>query len=227
MEIERINENTIKFYISYIDIEDRGFEREEIWYNRERSEQLFWQMMEEVNNKEEFVIEGPLWIQVQALEKGLEIIVTKSQIMKDGDQLKLPVEDDNQVDIQMDEKIETILESKFGKDKDNKEEGADDDDDLSIVLSFNDFEKVIQLSHSFPTNLEGLEDTLYHFKDQYYLFVEFLQDQYNNHQQENMISHLLEFANNSNVSMAVLEEYGKKIFADNVLAQVKQYFSNN
>src|SRR5690625_7516521 len=84
-------------------------------------------MMEEVNNKEEFVIEGPLWIQVQALEKGLEIIVTKSQVIKDGDQLKLPIEDDGQIDIQMDEKIETILESKFGKDKDN-ENNADDND---------------------------------------------------------------------------------------------------
>src|SRR5690625_1434130 len=80
MEIERINENTVKFYISYVDIESRGFEREEIWYNRERSEQLFWQMMDEVNYKEDFPVEGPLWIQVQALEKGLEIVVTKAQI---------------------------------------------------------------------------------------------------------------------------------------------------
>ena len=47
MEIERINENTVKFYITYVDIEDRGFQREEIWYNRERGEQLFWQMMED------------------------------------------------------------------------------------------------------------------------------------------------------------------------------------
>lgn len=40
MEIERINEHTVKFYMSYGDIEDRGFDREEIWYNRERSEEL-------------------------------------------------------------------------------------------------------------------------------------------------------------------------------------------
>lgn len=225
MEIERINENTIKFYISYMDIEDRGFEREEIWYNRERSEQLFWQMMEEVNNKEEFVIEGPLWIQVQALEKGLEIIVTKSQIVKDGEQLKLPVDEDSHIDIQMDEKIETILESKFGKDKSTKDEEADED--LSVVFSFNDFENIIQLSHSFPSDLEGLEETLFHYKDKYYLFIEFSQEEYNDHDQENMISHLLEFANDSNVSMAVLEEYGKVIFRENVLSQIKKYFADN
>jgi len=225
MEIERINENTIKFYISYIDIEDRGFEREEIWYNKERSEQLFWQMMEEVNNKEEFVIEGPLWIQVQALEKGLEIIVTKSQVIKDGDQLKLPIEDDGQIDIQMDEKIETILESKFGKDKDN--ENNAEDNDLAIILSFNDFENVIRLSYSFPTDLEGIENKLYHFNEAYYLFIEFSQEQYDDHEQENMISQLLEFAKDSNMSKHVLEEYGKVIFERHVFDQVKYYFSRS
>ena len=84
MEIERINDDTVKFYISYMDIEERGFDREEIWYSRERSEELFWEMMDEIHQEEEFTIEGPLWIQVQALEKGLEILVTRAQFSKDG-----------------------------------------------------------------------------------------------------------------------------------------------
>lgn len=41
MEIERVNDSTIRFFITYKDIEARGFEREEIWYNRERGEELF------------------------------------------------------------------------------------------------------------------------------------------------------------------------------------------
>lgn len=94
MEIERINEHTVKFYMSYGDIEDRGFDREEIWYNRERSEELFWEVMDEVHEEEEFAVEGPLWIQVQALDKGLEIIVTKAQLSKDGQKLELPIPED-------------------------------------------------------------------------------------------------------------------------------------
>ncbi|MGJ0375998.1 adaptor protein MecA, partial [Listeria monocytogenes] len=31
MEIERINEDTIKFYISYLDLEERGFNQEDVW----------------------------------------------------------------------------------------------------------------------------------------------------------------------------------------------------
>ncbi|HEY9582407.1 MAG TPA: adaptor protein MecA, partial [Savagea sp.] len=31
MDIERINENTLKLFISYTDIEERGFTKDEIW----------------------------------------------------------------------------------------------------------------------------------------------------------------------------------------------------
>lgn len=90
MEIERINDNTVKFYISYLDVEERGFSRDEIWFNRDKSEELFWEMMDEVNEEADFVMEGPLWIQVQAMEKGLEVTVTRAQLTKDGQKLDLP-----------------------------------------------------------------------------------------------------------------------------------------
>src|SRR5690606_26860994 len=105
MEIERINEHTVKFYISYVDIEERGFDREEIWYNRERGEELFWEMMDEIHQEDDFVPDGPLWIQIQALDKGLEVIVTKAQLSKDGQKLELPIPTDKG-NMHVDEKIE-------------------------------------------------------------------------------------------------------------------------
>ncbi|WP_106497978.1 adaptor protein MecA [Lentibacillus sp. Marseille-P4043] len=229
MEIERINENTVKFYISYIDIEDRGFEREEIWYNRERSEQLFWQMMDEVNYKEDFNVDGPLWIQVQALEKGLEIIVTKAQISKNGDNIELPEEDGKTIDLSVDEKIENILDDKFGKSSTNntarKSEEESDDGNLSLIVSFQDFEDVIQLSHYFQDSSTGIdENSLFHYKDTYYLYMEFSQDELDDDNQEDMISQVLEFGYDSDVTIHFLEEYGKKVFANDTFSQVKTYF---
>ena len=113
MEIERINDDTVKFYISYIDIEERGFDREEIWYSRERSEELFWEMMDEVHQEEEFMIEGPLWIQVQALEKGLEVLVTKAQLAKDGQKLDLPLSDDKLKDLNVSTRWISLLDQHF------------------------------------------------------------------------------------------------------------------
>src|SRR5699024_6205868 len=112
MEIERINENTVKFYISYVDIEDRGYEREDIWYNRERSEQLFWQMMDEVHYRQDVSVEGPLWIQVQALEKGLEILVTKAHRSKGGTPVDSIEDIDETIDITINEKAKQMLDDK-------------------------------------------------------------------------------------------------------------------
>lgn len=218
MEIERINENTIKLYISYLDIEDRGFEREEIWYDRERSEQLFWQMIEEVNKKEDdFLFEGPLWIQVQALEKGLEVIVTKSQILKD-ENFNLPL-------LANQDKIESIFGKNF---EDTEAEEIDEeevDKDLSIIVSFNDFEDVIQFSHYYQATDEGLIDTLYHYQDEYYLYLKFCQETHDDHELEDYMSQILEFAEDTDVSIYVLEEYGNKIFEDHAITQIKDYFS--
>ncbi|MFC3015352.1 adaptor protein MecA [Virgibacillus litoralis] len=231
MEIERINENTVKFYISYIDIEDRGFEREEIWYNRERSEQLFWQMMDEVNYKEDFNVEGPLWIQVQALDKGLEIVVTKAQVSKNGENIELPTENGKTIDISVDDKIEDMLDDKFGEgdeksSKSKKEE--DEDGNLSLSVMFNDFEDVIQLSHYFQDNkdkTDKIEDTLFHYNNKYYLYIEFPQDEeVEDDHQEDMISQVFEFANDTEVTIHFLEEYGKQIFADNTFEQVRSHF---
>lgn len=36
MRIERINESTIKFYLTYHDIEERGFRQDDLWMNRRK-----------------------------------------------------------------------------------------------------------------------------------------------------------------------------------------------
>ena len=78
MDIERINENTLKLFITYSDIEDRGYSREEIWYNRSKGEELFWDVIGEVNTDDYFDLDGPIWIHINASEQGLEVIVTRA-----------------------------------------------------------------------------------------------------------------------------------------------------
>lgn len=213
MEIERINENTIKLYISYLDIEDLGFKREEIWYDRERSEQLFWQMIEEVHQKEDdFVFEGPLWIQIQALDNGIEVIVTKSQLS-----------DDENATFSHQEKLEDILGKSFLDQMNNSSE-EENDGQSSSIISFKDFEHIIQLSHSFAEELEGIEDVLYHHKDQYYLHLRFDQDIFSDDAYDDFMSHLLEYAEETKKSIHVLREYGKVIFQTEALAKTKTYF---
>jgi adapter protein MecA 1/2 len=223
MEIERINENTVKFYISYMDIEERGFDRDEIWYNRDRSEELFWEMMDEVHEEEEFMVEGPLWIQVQALDKGLEVIVTKAQVSKDGQKLELPISDEKLKELPVDENIESLLEHHFNKSDDSKDDQTEDfEQQLQFVLRFNDFENLISLSKY--SLLTGMTNHLYSLDQNYYLFIEF-NDEVTDEEIENRLSIILEYGQESRVTIHRLEEYGNLIAKDHALNVIKKHFS--
>ena len=78
-----------------------------------RSEELFWEMMDEIHHEEEFVPEGPLWIQVQALDKGLEVLVTKAQLSNDGQRFELPISEEKLKDLPINDRIEEFLDEHF------------------------------------------------------------------------------------------------------------------
>lgn len=220
MEIERINDNTVKFYISYVDIEERGFERDEIWYNRERSEELFWEMMEEVHEEEEFTVEGPLWIQVQALDKGLEILVTKAQLSKDGQKFELPVPDEKLKDLPVDERIEELLDQHFNPNGEDHE--LEYEENLDFLLVFRDFEDLISLSKQH--GIDSIPTKLYSFEGRYYLFVEFPEETFDEEDIDNMLSILLEYGMETQITIHRVEEYGKLIMAEDVFEQLRTYF---
>ncbi|MCM3595225.1 adaptor protein MecA [Metabacillus idriensis] len=223
MEIERINEYTVKFYISYLDIEERGFDRDEIWYNRERSEELFWEMMDEVHDEEDFMVEGPLWIQVQALDKGLEVIVTRAQLSKDGQKIELPLSEDKMKELPVDENIESILDQHFNDDLDDKSDGSAEEEEqqLQFLIKFNDFEHIIALAQ---VPVSGFVNSLYSLDKNYYLFVEF-DEQHSDEDIENMLSIILEYGQESRMTIHRVTEYGKEIIADEALDVVKKHFS--
>jgi adapter protein MecA 1/2 len=225
MEIERINENTVKFYISYIDIEERGFDREEIWYNRERSEELFWEMMDEVHHEAEFVVEGPLWIQVQALEKGLEILVTKTQVNKDSNRFDLPISDDKLGDFPVDDQIEELLDHNFNPrgNQNSMDIEADVMDQLQFLLVFKDFEDVISLSKR--NELDWIDTSLYSYEGRYYLIVDFSDsDTETDEKIDDCLSILLEYGSESTMTIHRIEEYGNKIIEEDVFNTLRKHF---
>jgi len=220
MEIERINENTVKFYISYMDIEERGFDREEIWYNRDKSEELFWEMMDEVHQEEDFSVDGPLWIQVHALDKGLEILVTKAQLTKDGTKFELPLPDDKYKDISVDERIEELLDQHFNY----KQEDAEDDQEESLhfIVLFKDFEDLISLSKR--PGLDQFLTKLYSIENKYYLYAEFEDVYMQEDEIDNILSILLEYGQESQMTIHYLMEYGKEIISEEVFKTLQKHF---
>lgn len=217
MEIERINENTVKFFLSYIDIEERGFTREEVWYNREKSEELFWDMMDEINEEAEFEVEGPLWIQVHAMNNGIEVTVTKAQPndeqMPEGAfeqhesrRMFQPPEDFPNVD--------DILTAS-GK-------PVSDSAKIDDMFVFKDFEELIRIA-SRLTDYDA-KTSLYSYNSEFYLNVIYNEDLMDGDDKTNMYFVLSEFSKPSTVTMHILEEYGKVIMESDVFNEIQKYF---
>lgn len=218
MRIERVNESTLKFYLTYTDIEARGFKRDDLWTSRKKGEEFFWSVMEEINQEEDFFIDGPLWIQVHAFDKGIEIVVTKSK----NDDLQLP-EDDS--DLNIDEKVNDFINNSMHSDSDLRDllmRASEEPTEQFFIVHFNDLEDVIQFSYHNYEDVD-IEDLLYMYEGRYYYYVEF-DDHMSEDAIHSYIAHMLEYADETQISHEQLDEYGKIVMSHNVKRQVKQYF---
>ncbi|MEK4816144.1 adaptor protein MecA [Macrococcoides caseolyticum] len=218
MRIERVNESTLKFYLTYTDIEARGFKRDDLWTSRKKGEEFFWSVMEEVNQEEDFFFDGPLWIQVHAFDKGIEVVVTKSK----NDDLQLP-EDDS--DLNIDEKVNDFINNSMHSDSELRDllmRASEESTEQFFIVHFDSLEDVIQFSYHNYEDVD-IEDLLYMYEGKYYYYVEF-DDHMSEDAIHSYIAHLLEYANETQISHEQLDEYGKIVMSHNVKRQVKQYF---
>ncbi|KAA0966726.1 adaptor protein MecA [Sporosarcina sp. ANT_H38] len=218
MEIERINENTVKFFLSYIDIEERGFTREEVWYNRDKSEELFWEMMDEVSDESEFEVEGPLWIQVHAMSGGIEVTVTRAQMSEDGEPLESPFTSDDP---------RKVFQHGKMYDDDDTMPGIEDTafDWVDNMFVFNEFDILIPLANQMKDY--EVKTALYSFENKYYIHLLYDDEVMDDSRKTDLFSVLSEFGVPSNMTIHRIEEYGNLIMDSDVFVKIQQYFGAN
>lgn len=220
MEIERINENTVKFFLSYIDIEERGFTREEVWYNRDKSEELFWEMMDEVNDESEFEIEGPLWIQVHAMSGGIEVTVTRAQMSEDGEPIESPFGMGDP------RKFFPHEGGMYGNDEEMMPDmSAGTQEWLDNVFVFKEFDDLIPLANRMAGYI--VKTSLYSYENNYYLHVEYEDETMDEARKTDLFSVVSEFGMPSNLTNHRLEEYGKVVMDSDVFTKIHHYFGTN
>ncbi|RUL54268.1 MULTISPECIES: adaptor protein MecA [Lysinibacillus] len=215
MDIERVNENTIKLYITYRDIEDRGYSREEIWYNRAKGEELFWDMIGEINTEDYFDLDGPIWIHVNASEHGLEVIVTRANISGDGESNSLlsSFEEHRDAAHDIDESIFDSLDE-----EDIHNQGITN---ISIY-KFKDIDEIIPVANRIVSY--GLQSSLYKYENYYYVAVDFT-NVTEKDERLNIRSIINEYLGSSKFTIYRLQEYGETIMAEDCFETVIQYFS--
>ncbi|WP_164668740.1 genetic competence negative regulator [Virgibacillus doumboii] len=126
MRIERVSENQFTIFLTFDDLIDRGFTKEDLWYDAANVKTLFSDMMYEASTELDFELEGELLVQVHLMQaQGMHVIVTQKieNTSWDEDFIEMKV---------------TLDESK------------------ELIFSFDDFEDIIRVTPYLSSfNMEG------------------------------------------------------------------------
>ncbi len=85
MRIERVSDNQFTIFLTFDDLVDRGFTKEDLWYDAANVRNLFSDMMYEASTELGFELEGVLLVQVHLMQaQGMHVVVTQKQGRRNG-----------------------------------------------------------------------------------------------------------------------------------------------
>lgn len=212
MEMEHVNENTIRVLIGNEDLAERGVTFLDLLGNHREIENFFYSILEEVDVNHEFRGSEAVTFQVLPKKDGLELFISKNLTPEDLNQ----IEEINQVSPN---EIESFIREQVLNETVEEEKGP-----LSrvMVFKFNDFENLIQFAND--TYLDEVWTDLYLFNDSYYLQVFFASEEATDNQLTMMIAEILEFGERTPVTPEILAEHGKCLMTRDAIESLRYYF---
>ncbi|MBO0475452.1 adaptor protein MecA [Vagococcus sp. DIV0080] len=224
MEMERINDNTIRVSIGNEDLAERGITFLDLLGNQKQIESFFYSILEEVDVDEQFQETDSVTFQVLPNQDGLELFISKN----------LPLDDMQNIEAMEDnllgDSFSNFLKEHIASQEPDKEEELDEEMDMilntdrtqEVVFRLDDFETLIELAKQ--VKLQNVLTYVYQFKEDYYLSVTFFTEDSGEAQIKNDLSQLYEYAHRTNVTMDILEEYGELVMERNALELTRYYF---
>ncbi|MDH6363846.1 adapter protein MecA 1/2 [Enterococcus sp. PF1-24] len=217
MEMEHINENTIRVVIRSDDLAARGVTFLDLLGSQRDIENFFYSILEEVDIEEEFQGSESVVFQVMPKGDGIELFISKNPHGEDLNSFEAGENFKND--------IAEYLKNQFGTV--NEEEAEVEPETFSklanmYVFEFYDFEDLIQMAQEL--DLEAVWTNVYSFEEQYFLQLTFLEEELVLETQETTLARILEFADFSTVTPEFLTEYGHLIMERTALEQLRHYF---
>ncbi|WP_122645618.1 adaptor protein MecA [Enterococcus mediterraneensis] len=212
MEMEHINENTIRVLIKSEDLAARGITFLDLLGNQNEIENFFYSILEEVDIDEEFKGSEAVTFQVLPKGDGLELFISKN----------LPPEEISQLEdgVGSPEEISEFLKKHVAA---QLEEASEPEEvKRHFVFEMTDFEEMIQLANE--VQLDSVITNLYGMNGAYFLEIEFLDELIFDSEIKDYVSYIAEFARKSHVTPEVLSEHGKLLMEHDALAVTRHYF---
>ena len=152
MRILKVNDNTVRIFISFTELEDRNISLGDFFQRSARTEQFFWELITKAKDEVDFHLDQPFWIQATLASED-EFVIT---VIKQEEQIEA--------------EINHIIQTSFGERKKAPASRTKSSSPQDWVYVFADFEDVMSAVHLLPEN-HNLESALYEYEDEYYLIL--------------------------------------------------------
>ncbi|KRM06522.1 adaptor protein [Liquorilactobacillus ghanensis DSM 18630] len=249
MEMEKINDNTIRVLLETDDLTERGITVLDLLGNHKEIENFFYSILEEVDVDHEFRENDAVTFQLLPNRNGLELFISKVSAKdeekmnfdNEGEQQSDDLGDSDVVDLtfldpnkKIPEDVRKKIASSLSKLTPKEKTVSDDGDGVSgylkdkdikrkhYVIAFAEFEDFIQAAKVLKNRELG--SNLYLLDGRLYLDIIFFVDQTNNQEIEDTLSLLAEFGKRVSLSYAILQERGKRLMTSSALELARYYF---
>ena len=233
MKMKQISDTTLKITMSLEDLMDRGMEIADFLVPQEKTEEFFYAILDELEMPDSFLDTGMLSFRVTPKPDKVDVFVTKSKIdqnldfedladLPDMDELAKmsPEEFLKTLEKTMAEKTKEDIEAIQSLEQVEKEEEAAIDEIAEVeegkrepyiyyILRFDDLTSLVSFAKTVDYQMETSE--LYKMNDQYYLTVLVDVEDHPSLYPAWLLARMREFADDSDISRSVLQEYGQVI----------------
>lgn len=213
MQVDHIDENTVRVRITKQELENRGVKILDLLGDKTKIQQFFYSILDEIDTDHNFADNTPVTFQVMPNNGGLDLLISKVPGMKPG--TFPPIDGDKRRSFfDLDDDTESKKEQKDEEDWSKQKRQLYRFDDLGIVVELADNLKVSDLAAS-----------LYYLKGKYYLDLAFLDEDY----AELTPADAWTIANEYGIRVEgseidYVKRAGKTIFRQDALGNLRQYF---
>lgn len=213
MEMEHINENTIRVIIENEDLAERGITFLDLLGNHREIESFFYSILEEVDIEDEFKSSEAVTFQVLPKNDGLELFISKNLTPEDLNKMN------NSNEFETGDFDQLIRQQILANSENSDEEGQT----VHLrVFQLNSFEDLIELA-SYHFLDEALCD-LYLFNETYYLQIYFDPEIFGDYGLADATAEILEYTQDTSVTTEMLEEYGKLLMHRDAIEITRAHF---
>ena len=199
MEMEYINENTMRVFIASEDLVDRGISFTDIISDQKAVESFFLSVLEEMDTSRRFQDSEALTFQVMPKKGGIDLYISKTGPETSPEEVRRAYK----------KLLDIIEEGESALDEEDSilSKDWDQEDWNQVILGFQKFDDLIAFSHAYP--LRDVQVDLYQLGGQFYYLLTFNPTEYDPGTIENAIYCALEYGQLPSINQAVLREHGQ------------------